>query len=57
MAPKASDSIEVDVGPYVVRVTNPDRVYFPQIGVTKHDLIDYYLAVGDGIVNALWERP
>ena len=57
MASKAGDSIEVDVGPFVVRVTNPERVYFPQIGATKHDLIDYYLAVGDGIVNALWERP
>ena len=28
-----------------------------QIGATKRDLVDYYLAVGPGIVNALWERP
>ncbi|UPK74555.1 non-homologous end-joining DNA ligase [Nocardioidaceae bacterium SCSIO 66511] len=54
---KAGDPIEIEVGPYVVRVTNPERIYFPQIGATKHDLIDYYLTVGDGIVNALWERP
>ena len=57
MASKAGDPIELDIGPYVVRVTNPERVYFPQIGATKHDLIDYYLTVGDGIVNALYERP
>lgn len=48
---------EIDVGPHVVRVTNPDRVYFPARGETKLDLIDYYLSVGDGIVNALYERP
>ena len=40
-----------------MRVTNPDRVYFPQSGATKLDLVEYYLAVGDGIVNALFERP
>ncbi|MGH3715854.1 MAG: non-homologous end-joining DNA ligase [Micromonosporaceae bacterium] len=52
-----SPSIEVEVGHHVVRVSNPDRVYFPERGETKRDLVDYYLAVGDGIVNALWERP
>lgn len=41
----------------MVRVTNPDRVYFPARGETKLDLLRYYLAVGDGIVNALRERP
>jgi DNA ligase D len=53
----ASPAIEVDVDDRVIRVSNPDRVYFPQTGATKHDLVDYYLAVGPGIVNALWERP
>jgi DNA ligase D len=38
-------------------VSNPDRVYFPETGATKLDLVDYYLAVGPGIVNALRERP
>ena len=41
----------------VVRVSNPDRVYFPESGATKLDLVEYYLAVGEGIVNALYERP
>jgi DNA ligase D len=50
-------AIEVDVGERTVRVTNPDRVYFPASGATKRDLVDYYLAVGPGIVNALRERP
>jgi DNA ligase D len=40
-----------------VKVTNPDRIYFPAYGTTKRDLINYYLSVGDGIVRALYERP
>ena len=53
----ASPAIEVEVGDFDVRVSNPDRVYFPELGLTKRDLVDYYLAVGDGIVRALRERP
>src|SRR6266508_3904902 len=52
-----SPAIELEVGDRTVRVTNPDRVYFPATGATKLDLVNYYLAVGDGIVNALRERP
>jgi DNA ligase D len=40
-----------------VRISNPDRVYFPARGETKLDLVNYYLSVGDGIVRALRERP
>ncbi|WP_278255701.1 hypothetical protein [Nocardioides convexus] len=53
----ASPAVEIEVENRVVRVSNPDRVYFPEIGATKLDLVEYYLAVGEGIVNALWERP
>ncbi|MGH3131981.1 MAG: non-homologous end-joining DNA ligase, partial [Gaiellaceae bacterium] len=45
------------VGSRLVRVTNPDKVFFPARGETKLDLVRYYLAVGDGIVRALLERP
>jgi DNA ligase D len=47
----------VQVGARTVRITNPDRVYFPATGATKLDLVEYYQAVGPGIVNALRERP
>jgi DNA ligase D len=52
-----SPAVEIEVGPHTVRVTNPERVYFPKTGWTKRDLVDYYLSVGDGIVRALYERP
>ncbi len=52
-----SPSVELDVGDRTVRISNPDRVYFPARGATKLDLVNYYLSVGDGIVRALRERP
>jgi len=53
----SSPSVEIEVDNRVVRVSNPDRIYFPESGATKLDLVHYYLAVGPGIVNALYERP
>ena len=45
------------MGGRTVRISNPDRVYFPATGATKRDLVDYYMTVGPGIVSALRERP
>ncbi|MEV6489490.1 non-homologous end-joining DNA ligase [Actinoplanes sp. NPDC051633] len=52
-----SPSVEVEAGHHTVRVSNPDRVYFPELGLTKLDLVRYYLSVDEGIVRALRERP
>jgi DNA ligase D len=52
-----SPSTELVVGQRTVRISNPDRVYFPERGETKLDLARYYLSVGEGIVRALRERP
>ncbi|MBA2414871.1 MAG: ATP-dependent DNA ligase [Geodermatophilaceae bacterium] len=52
-----ADSVELEIGDRTVRISNPDRVYFPARGETKLDLARYYLTVGDGIVRALRERP
>ena len=52
-----SPFIELEVGERLVRVTNPDKVFFSARGETKLDLVTYYFAVGDGIVRALYERP
>ncbi len=59
MAATGSSSLAVDlvVAGRSVRISNPDRVYFPARGETKLDLALYYLSVGDGIVRALRERP
>jgi len=51
---------EVRAGEHVVRVSNPDKVYFrdlPDGRGRKIDLVNYYVQVGEGIVRALFERP
>ncbi|HXG75758.1 MAG TPA: non-homologous end-joining DNA ligase [Gaiellaceae bacterium] len=53
----AGEALELQVGERVVRVSNPDKVLFPKARKTKRDLVEYYLAVGEGIVRALYERP
>ena len=53
----ATDAVELEVGDRTVRISNPGRVYFPARGETKLDLARYYIAVGDGIVRALRDRP
>ncbi|MCF3937856.1 MULTISPECIES: non-homologous end-joining DNA ligase [Gordonia] len=53
----AGEPIELPVGDRIIRLSSPERVYFAERGETKRDLAEYYLAVGDGIVRALRERP
>src|ERR1700674_5398139 len=52
-----SEPVDLSVAGRTVRISSPDRVYFPARGETKLDLARYYLSVGDGIVRALHERP
>jgi DNA ligase D len=56
-AAESNAPVELLAGGEMVRITNPDRVYFSARGETKLDLARYYLSVGDGIVRALAERP
>lgn len=57
MGKDSSEAVELDVDGYTVRLSHPERVYFPQAGLTKLDVAHYYRSVGDGIVRALRERP
>ncbi|HEX6349473.1 MAG TPA: non-homologous end-joining DNA ligase [Candidatus Dormibacteraeota bacterium] len=40
-----------------VQISNPDKVFFPAAGYTKGDLVTYYLAVAEGAVRAVYNRP
>ncbi len=40
-----------------VRLTSGDRVLFPEVGVTKADLFDYYGAIAPAILPHLRDRP
>jgi bifunctional non-homologous end joining protein LigD len=49
--------LELTVGRRRVRLTSPDKVLFPQDGVTKRDLADYYAEIGPTLVPHLRDRP
>jgi DNA ligase D-like protein (predicted polymerase) len=44
-------------GRRTVRVSNPDKIYFPERGITKRQVVEYYLAVAEPLLGALRERP
>lgn len=44
-------------GPRKVRLSSPSRVLWPDLGVTKLDLAEYVIAVGEAFVAANGERP
>ncbi len=43
--------------PHVARLTHPDKVLYPEAGITKQDLADYYEAVADLLLPGLAGRP
>ncbi len=47
----------LDIGGTTVVVSNPGKVYFPQTGHTKLDLVQYYLSVADGALRGVSGRP
>ncbi|MCX5108038.1 non-homologous end-joining DNA ligase [Streptomyces sp. NBC_00378] len=53
----AVKAVELEAGGRAVRLSNPDKVYFPEKGYTKRDVAEYFLAVGPGITRALRDRP
>lgn len=40
-----------------VKITNPDKVFFPKLGLTKMDLVRYYLDVAPGALVGCRDRP
>jgi DNA ligase D-like protein (predicted polymerase) len=54
-------AIEIDAGGRGLRVSNPEREIFPATDgtapVTKVQVVEYYLAVGPGIMRAVRDRP
>lgn len=57
MATSKGEALELDVFGRTVKVTNPSKVYFPEAGLTKLDLVHYYLAVAPGALVGVKDRP
>ena len=47
----------LELAGFEVGITNPDKVYFPAAGITKLELVRYYLAVADGALRGVQRRP
>jgi DNA ligase D-like protein (predicted polymerase) len=52
---EATETIEV--AGRAVRITNPDKLYFPALGVTKLGLVRYWLDVAAGALAGCRDRP
>jgi bifunctional non-homologous end joining protein LigD len=56
-APKSKRATEDTSQQGAVRFTHPDRVYWPDAGVTKQDLADYYRSVWDLMAPQVVDVP
>ncbi len=53
----AKDARIYELCGHEVRLSSPDKVYFPQSGVTKGQLADYHVECAEALLNHLRERP
>ncbi|MGO4690926.1 non-homologous end-joining DNA ligase [Glaciibacter sp. 2TAF33] len=56
MSPTSKAEV-LDITGREVHISNPDKVVFPAPGITKLDLVRYYLAVADGALRGVAGRP
>jgi DNA ligase D len=47
----------VELADRTVEISNPDKIYFPELGATKFELASYYVAVADGLAVTGFGRP
>jgi DNA ligase D-like protein (predicted polymerase) len=51
------EAVMLEVAGRNVRISNPGKVYFPEAGITKIEVVRYYLAVADGALRGAGGRP
>src|SRR5439155_5450613 len=57
-SPRVGDNaISIEVAGREVVISNPSKVYFPEAGITKLDVVRYYLAVAEGALRGAGGRP
>ncbi|WP_045732182.1 non-homologous end-joining DNA ligase [Pseudarthrobacter chlorophenolicus] len=57
MTPSKTPAEILDIEGVEVRISSPDKMVFPEPGLTKLDLVRYYLAVADGALRGAGGRP
>ncbi len=51
------DELVVEIAGREMRISNPDKVYFPELGATKSELVSYYCRVADALLKTAGGRP
>ena len=51
------EAITIEAAGREVRISSPSKVFFPEPGFTKLDLVNYYLECSEAVVLQLRERP
>jgi bifunctional non-homologous end joining protein LigD len=54
--PKGQKNLEVEVNGRVVKLTNLDKPFWPRLGITKRDLIQYYIDIAPALLPHLKDR-
>ena len=54
--PKDKNNLDVDIDGRVIKLTNLNKLFWPQLHVTKRDLIQYYLDVAPVLLPHITER-
>ena len=54
--PRDAENARVEPGGHPVRLTNLRKVYWPELGITKGDLLRYYCAVSPALLPHLADR-
>ncbi|HWC75070.1 MAG TPA: non-homologous end-joining DNA ligase, partial [Gemmatimonadales bacterium] len=59
MAPRAAtpEPVTRTIAGHEITISNPGKILFPKPKYTKLDLVNYYLAVGDGALRGAGGRP
>ncbi|KJL44417.1 MULTISPECIES: non-homologous end-joining DNA ligase [Microbacterium] len=57
MTPAKSEAEILEIDGHEVRISSPTKIVFPQPGITKLDVVRYYLAVADGALRGAGGRP
>ena len=57
MVTKWGHPLELEVGGRTVRCSNPERPYFPEVGLTKIDVVEYYRRVSEVMLRQVLDRP
>jgi DNA ligase D-like protein (predicted polymerase) len=54
---KATEAEVLTISGREVRVSNPEKLYFPAAGITKLEMVRYYMEVGEGALRGVFNRP